>query len=219
MAVSSCAWREDARLVLVGGLGQPRRLALAQQRQRLAEHGGGGLGLLVALRRLLLEGGHALFERFEIGEHQLGLDRLGIGDRIDLALDMRHVAALEAAQHMDDRIDLADVGEELVAEALALRGAAHQPGDVDEGELRLDDLGRAGDLGDLGEARIGHGDLADIRLDRAERIIRRLRRRRLGQRVEQGRLADVRQPDDAAAETHVRNLLAGGGVRPVASAE
>ena len=34
--------------------------------------------------------------------------------------DVGHVAALEAAQHVDDRVDLADVGEELVAEPFAL---------------------------------------------------------------------------------------------------
>src|SRR6185436_7510008 len=49
---------------------------------------------------------------------------------------------------------------------------------------------------------IGHRDPADIGLDRAERIIGRLRRRRLGQRVEQGGLADIRQPDDSATKAH-----------------
>src|SRR6266550_1730657 len=53
-------------------------------------------------------------------------------------------------------------------------------------------------------SRVGHCDLAEVRLDGAERIILRLRGRGLGQRVEQGGLADVRQPDDPAAESHVR---------------
>ena len=52
------------------------------------------------------------------------------------------------------------------------------------------------------EPRIGHADIADIGLDGAERIIRRLRRRRLRQRVEERRLADIRQADDAAFEAH-----------------
>jgi hypothetical protein len=52
-------------------------------------------------------------------------------------------------------------------------------------------------------ADIGHGDLADIRLDGAERIIRRLRRCRLGQRVEQRRLADIGQANDTAFESHL----------------
>ena len=119
-------------------LGQPRRLDCAQQLERLAEHRGLDLRFLVALLRLLDEVGDAPLEAVEVGQHQLGLDRLGVGDRIDPALDMGDVAALEAAQHMDDRIHLADVGEELVAEPFALACAAHQAGDVDELDLGLD---------------------------------------------------------------------------------
>ena len=33
---------------------------------------------------------------------------------------------------MRDGVDLADIGEELVAEPFAFRGAAHQAGDIDE---------------------------------------------------------------------------------------
>ena len=55
---------------------------------------------------------------------------------------------------------------------------------------------------DLVEPRVGHGDAADVGLDRAERIVRRLRRRGLGQGIEKRRFADVRQADDAAAEAH-----------------
>ena len=39
---------------------------------------------------------------------------------------------------MNDRVDLANVGEELVAETFALRRAADQPCDIDELDLRLD---------------------------------------------------------------------------------
>ena len=85
-----------------------------------------------------------------------------------------------------------------------LRGAAHQAGDVDEGEPRRHDLDRLGELRQRVEPRIRHRDLADIRLDGAERIVRRLRRRGLGQRVEERRLADIRQADDAAFEAHLR---------------
>ncbi len=47
---------------------------------------------------------------------------------------MLDVVILEAAQNMDDGVHLADVAEELVAQALALRGAAHEAGDVDEAQ-------------------------------------------------------------------------------------
>ena len=56
-----------------------------------------------------------------------------------------------------------------------------------------------GDRRERVEPRIGHGDLADIRLDGAEGIVRGLRRGGLRQRVEERRLADVRQADDAAS--------------------
>ena len=57
------------------------------------------------------------------------------------------------------------------------------------------------------EPRVGHRDVADIRLDRAERIVRRLRGRGLRQRIEERRLADIRQADDAAFEAHGGDLI------------
>jgi hypothetical protein len=144
----------------------------------------------------------AALQAFEVGEHQLGLDRLGVGDGIDAALDMGDVAVLEAAQHVHDGIDLADIGEELVAEPFTLRGAAHEAGNVDEGDARRNELLRPGDVGELPHARVGDGDLAGVRLDGAEGIVRRLRRRRLRERIEEGRFADVRQTDDTAFEAH-----------------
>jgi hypothetical protein len=56
---------------------------------------------------------------------------------------MGDVGILETAHHMGDGVDLADVGEELIAEAFALGGAANQAGDVDEGEPCRDDLREA----------------------------------------------------------------------------
>ena len=64
-------------------------------------------------------------------------------ERIDPAGDVDDVGALEAAHDVRDRIHLADVRQELVAEALALRGAGDQPRDVDELDRRRHDLLRA----------------------------------------------------------------------------
>ena len=116
---------------------------------------------------------------------------------------MLDVVVLEAAQDMDDRVDFADVAEELVAQAFTLGCAAHKPGNVDEGKLGRDDLGRTGNRGQLVEARVGHADLADIGLDGAEGIIGCLSGLRLCERIEQGRLADIGQAHDPATETHV----------------
>ena len=62
----------------------------------------------------------AFFEAFEVGQEEFGLDHFGIGDRVDLVGDMLDVVILEATQDVDDRVDLADVTEELVAEPFAL---------------------------------------------------------------------------------------------------
>src|SRR3546814_18977614 len=79
------------------------------------------------------------------------------------------VVVLETAQDVDDRVDLADIAEELVAQSFALRRAAHQSRDIDEGELGRDDLLAARDRGELVEPVVGARDIADVRLDRAER--------------------------------------------------
>ena len=126
----------NSGLSSVGGHEEPRRLAVAQQRQHRLDDRELRARLLVVAAHALLGGDEAALETVEIGEHQLGLDRLGVAHRIDRALDMGDVRILEAAQHMRDRIDLADMAEELVAEPLALRRAAHQARDVDEFELR-----------------------------------------------------------------------------------
>ena len=158
---------------------------------------------LIAAARALGERDAALLQAVEIGEHQLRLDRLGITDGIDVPLDMRDVAILEAAQHMDDGVHFPDIGQELVAEPFALRRAAHQAGDVHEFQAGRDDLLALADLRQHIEARVGHADAADIRLDRAEGVVRGLRGSGLRQRVEQSGFADIRQAHDAAVETHV----------------
>src|SRR3546814_11898650 len=106
---------------------------------------------------------------------------------------MLEVVILETAQDVDDRVNLADVAEELVAQPFALRRAAHQPRDVDEGELGRDDLLAARDRRQLVEPVVVYRDIADVRSDRAKGIVGRLRRLRLGQRVEQGGLAGIGQ--------------------------
>ena len=63
------------------------------------------------------------------------------------------------------------------------------------------------------QPRLGHRHVADVGLDGAERIVGRLRRRGLGQGVEQGRLADVGQADDRDFEGHGSFGLSGRAER------
>ena len=62
--------------------------------------------------RLFVQAVDAPLQAVEIGQHQLGLDRFDVGDRIDAAFDMGDVGILEAAHHMGDGVDLADIGRE-----------------------------------------------------------------------------------------------------------
>ena len=184
--------------------GGARGAALAQRRDQRLHQRQLRRRLLVVAARLLLQRGHALLQAVEVGQHQLGLDDLAVAQRVHAALHMRDVAILEAAQHMDDGVHLADVGQELVAQPLALGGAADEARDVHEFQAGGDDLGTLADGGQRGEARVGHRHPADIGLDGAEGVVGRLRRHRLRQRVEERGLAHIGQADDAAVETHLR---------------
>src|SRR5690606_38665122 len=146
-------------------------------------------------RRLL----HALqptLDRLEIGQRELQVDDLPVPDRIDGAEDVRDVRVVEAADDLDDRIHLADVREELVAETLALGCALDQPRDVHEGhDRRVLHLWTHALLEEV-QPRVRYGDDADIRVDGAERVILG-GRARAGQCVEERGLPDIREPYDS----------------------
>ncbi|GAA3220338.1 hypothetical protein GCM10020256_26270 [Streptomyces thermocoprophilus] len=151
---------------------------------------------------LLLEPRQDLLDGLQVGEDQLGVDRLDVVLRRDLAVDVDDVLVLEGADDLADRVGLTDVREELVAQALTLGGAAHDARDVDEVDRRREDALRAEDLRQLGQPGVGDADDADVRLDGGERVVGR-QHVVLGQGVEQGRLADIRQTDDSDRERHV----------------
>ena len=73
------------------------------------------LGLLLADLGFLGERLAPAFETLQIGEHELGLHRLGVAGGIDGPFHMGDVAVLEAAQHMGDGVDGANVAQELIA--------------------------------------------------------------------------------------------------------
>src|SRR5438445_401072 len=81
--------------------------------------------------------------------------------------DVDDVLVLEAAHDLDDRVDLADVLEELVAEPLALGRALDEAGDVHELDRRRDDALGLRELRERLEPGVGDRDDADVRLDRA----------------------------------------------------
>ena len=177
-------------------------LALIQHLLAFFEHAHHALRFLVAARPrefAVLE--NCLLYCCEVRQRELGVDHFDIVNRRDLAGNVHHVVVLEAAHHMGRGVAGADVGEELVAKAFALRCALHQTRNVHKLHRRRHHLLRLHDVGQLIEPLVGHFHNAAIRLDGAERIVLR-RDTRLGQRVKEGGFADVRKTDDAALDSH-----------------
>ena len=130
----------------------------------------------------------------------------------NLAHAVDDVVVVEATDHVDDRVALADVGKEVVTLAFALGGAGDEARDIDDVDRgRDDDLG-AGDRLQLLHAFVGHEDHAHVGLDRAEGVVRRLGLARAREGVEEGRLAHVGESDDACLGLcHGRGNV---GIRP-----
>src|SRR6478736_5044838 len=206
------------RGLLLGRRHEAGRLPVGEDRLELLQEPELDLGLGVAA---LGGAGHlveALVDAGEVSEAELDVDDLAVAGGVGAPHHVLDVLVHEAADHVDDGVDLADVGEELVAEPFALGGALHQPGDVDELDRGGDRLLRIDDLGELGQARVRDGDDAGVRLDRGERVVRD-QRAGLGEGVEEGRLPDVRETYDSEAqhlecflqeELRMRNCRRGG---------
>ena len=102
---------------------------------------------------------------------------------------------------MENGVGRADVAQKLVSETLTLAGSFDDAGDVDELHRGRHDRVRLHHGDDAVHTRIRHGYHAHVGIDGAERIVGGLRLGG-GQRVEDGGLADVRQPDDSAVQSH-----------------
>ncbi len=137
-----------------------------------------------------------LLECSQVRDGELELDHLAIARGIDAAHHVRHVLIVEAADDMNDRVGLANVREKLVAKSFTISRALDQAGDVDELHDSGNDFFWMNDIGELAQSRVGNFHHPDVRLDGAERIVRRLRTRSR-KRVEECRFSDVWESYDA----------------------
>ena len=80
----------------------------------------------------LLQPRNRLLQGLQISQDQFGVDRLYVRRGVHRTVDVHHIGIIEHADHLADGVGLADVGQELVAEPLALTGTAHDACDVDE---------------------------------------------------------------------------------------
>ena len=113
---------------------------------------------------------------------------------------MVDVGVFKTAHDLDDRVHLADVAEELVAEPFPRARTLHQARDVHELDRRGDDFGGSGNFGQRSQPGVGHFDDADVWINGAEGIILRRRLARPREGVEQSGLANVGQADNPGFE-------------------
>ena len=194
--------RSDCRPLFFGQAERTYRRGLVELRLHFVEHRDQQLCILVTGLRQLAIARQRLVHRGQVSQRQFGFDGLHIGQRFDFAGHVHDIVVGETTHDVDDGVGLADVGEELIAETFAFRRTGDQPRDVHEFDDRRNAFLRLCDGRNLRQTSIRHLDNPDIWLDRAERIVFR-RDTGLGQRVEQSRLADIRQADDSAFETHI----------------
>ena len=182
-------------LVLAEALKGAGGLALLQMCLELFQNVYVEQQLLVCLCRLARTLQTA-FQMLDVRKNELEIDGLDVARRIDRTLDVNDVLVVEAADNVYDCVDLADMGQELVAQTLALACAADQTGDVYELYDSRGGFLRVIQIGQRLKALIRYRYHADVRVDSAERIVCALRAR-LRDRIEQSGLADVRETDDA----------------------
>ena len=169
-------------------------MPLVQPLEDLLGGGHFGSSRLVALG-LFFKARQRLFQRGKVGQDQLGLDSFHVALRVHLAGDVHHVRIAEEAHDLADGVRLADVREELVAQALALAGSSHKARDVHELDGCRHDARRVVDLSQAVQTRVGHGHHAHVGLDGGERVVGR-EAALVREGREQRGLADVRQTDD-----------------------
>ena len=147
-----------------------------------------------------------VFNGIEIGQDQLHGHDLAVPVRIDAAVHMDDILVLKTADHMDDRIDLPDMPEKLVAEPLPLARPLDQTRDIDKFHLGRDLLFGRDHLREHIQTRIRHRHHADIRFNGAERIILGINPGRR-QCIKNGRFSNIWQADNTTTKTHNNNSL------------
>ena len=135
----------------------------------------------------------------EIGQDELEIELLDVACRINRPRGRRKRWVVEGTHDMDERVRLPQAGEmlgrQLLRSDVALAGCGWR-GQVDVGDVGVDDLLGLEDLGQLAEPVVRHLDDADVELHAAEAAGFGVPSR---QRVEDGRLA-------CAGKTHDRSL-------------
>ena len=107
-----------ARRLVVGQPGRAPGVELGRDQLEGGELGGGAL---LASAGALAHALQAALDLLAVGDGQLEVNRLGVGDRVDAVLGVGHLGVGEGAHHVDEGVGLAQLAERRAAEALARR--------------------------------------------------------------------------------------------------
>ncbi|MNC33750.1 hypothetical protein D3C75_821560 [compost metagenome] len=151
--------------------------------------------LLLAALQVLAGALQTLLHGLHICQDQLQVDGFDIAKRVHLAGHVGDVLILEAAHHVDNGIHLADMGQELVAQTLALTCAFYKTGNIDKFKSGRHDPVGIHNLRQLLETLVRHFHYAHIGINGTERVIGGFRPG-LGNCIEQRRFAHIGQPDN-----------------------
>ena len=136
----------------------------------------GQLRLLVAARLcLFLDAGYTAINGFEVFYLKLHVDNLLVAHGIDRTIDVYDIIIVEAAEDMDNRVRLADIRQELVAQTFALACPFHETGDINDFDRRRDDAFGMYQFGEAVQPFVGDGDDTHVRFDSTKRKVCGLR--------------------------------------------
>ena len=141
----------------------------------------------------------------QVGQDELEVEALEVARRVDAAVGMRVRRVLEGADHVEQRVGVAQprqvVGRQLLGADVPL-GRRRGRRQVHVRDVGLHDLLRLEDRGQPVEPVVGHLDDADVEGDAAVAAGLGMA---AGERVEDGRLARSGKPDDGGLHAADRN--------------
>lgn len=166
---------------------------------------------LTATAGLLLQGIEGLLDELDILDAQLLADNVQVTGRVDITLDVNNLGIIEAANHLEDGIDSANVGQERVTKTSTSRGTAGQTGNIIHsqvgGNLRLGLVVVAEPI----EPVIGDNNTGLLGVNGGIGEVGRVTQGGLGNGLEECRLADVGKTN--LKENHAMVRMDGKGRR------
>ena len=184
----------SSQALFVGHLHVSGAIALVQPLLKALCHVEFGLEVLIALG-LFLQLRQGALNSAQVSEDELRLNDVHVLVRIDATLNMNDVGVFEVTNNLTDSVSVADVCQELVAQALALVCTLDQASDVHKLNGCRHDTARIDNLGQLLKPCVGYVNDAHVRVDGGKRIVCG-QATLAGQRGEQRRFTNVWQAND-----------------------